>query len=39
MEWNFHWKPKHRHVWIWVSYGGAGWSMYECTGCGEKEIG
>lgn len=28
---------KHRHEWVRVGYGGAGWSLYECA-CGAKEI-
>ena len=27
----------HRHVWVWVGYGGAGWSLFRCD-CGATEI-
>lgn len=32
------WHLFHRHVWIVVGYGGAGWHAIECTTCGAKDI-
>lgn len=34
MRWR---KPKHRHRYVRIGYGGAGWSLYQCA-CGAKEI-
>lgn len=31
-------KPRHRHTYERVGYGGAGWSLYRCTTCGAEEI-
>jgi hypothetical protein len=31
-------RPKHRHEWVNLGYGGAGWHLIQCATCGEKEI-
>lgn len=32
-----HPKVKHIHDFVWMGYGGAGWSIYRCK-CGAEEI-
>ena len=31
-------RVKHRHDWVRLGYGGAGWSAFKCRTCGAHEI-
>jgi hypothetical protein len=35
MRW---WPKRHKHEWVTVGYGGAGWFSIRCETCGERDI-
>ena len=37
MNW-FRRKPKHRHDWNVIGYGGCGWFLIRCATCGLEDI-